>query len=196
MLVRKLATKIAAPKWPAITVPSWVVSEIVRLARRGGEVTLRSDGRLLEARGGSRTLACKLIGERFPPDYDRLIPSVAAGTASFAAADMVLALARLEAAASRERPAVGLSWDGGAGLGLCLAREEALADDVISAETTGASQIALSIESLTKAIEAIGADRLRLSHEQRPGVVVRLDVPEDDGAVAIIAPVHWSAAAA
>jgi hypothetical protein len=48
----------------------------------------------------------------------------------------------------------------------------------------------------TTAIKATGAARIRLCVDQRPGAVLRLDALDDDGVVAIVAPVYWNKARA
>jgi hypothetical protein len=42
-------------------------------------------------------------------------------------------------------------------------------------------------------IESIGAKRVRLSLEDKPGAVLRLDTLDDSGVVAIVAPIWWTA---
>jgi DNA polymerase-3 subunit beta len=191
-LVRRISS-VAAPGWPAITIPTATVTMIERLARLGEEnVVLRTDGRLLEARAGGCSFVTKLIGEAFP---DHLMPERATSATTFAVPEMQAALERLAAAASGHSAAAGLQWNGNEGaLRLCLAHEEGAASDVISAETTGVGCVALSIALMTKTMTATRRDRLRLTVEQRPGATVRFDAPDDGGVVAVIAPTYWRAA--
>jgi DNA polymerase-3 subunit beta len=195
-LLRRAST-IAVPGLPGggIIVPLATAEEIVRLARRTS-VTLATDGRLLEARvdGGRHAIVSKLIDVSFP-DYARAVPPPASTTATFAAADMLGALARLTATSSHEHPAVGLTWDGGDALSLCLAQEGGIATDVIAAATTSSGRVACAAALLTKVIKTMNVARLRLSIDAVPGATLRLD-PLEDGAVAVIAPIRWSAAAA
>jgi DNA polymerase III subunit beta len=194
MMLRRVSS-IAASSWPDITIPTAAVAEIARMAKRG-DVTLRSDGRLVEARAEGLSFTTKLIGEAFP-DYARLIPAPGAAQAIFDVAEMLAALARLRAASSSQlAPVAGLTWGAGGALTLCLAHEDGAAIDTIAATTSGASRTACAVRSLTTAIEATGAGWLCLSVEERPGAVVRLDAPEDEGIVAIVAPMYWRGATA
>jgi DNA polymerase III sliding clamp (beta) subunit (PCNA family) len=184
---------IGLPALPGsgITVPTASAKEIARLARRSG-VTLATDGRLLEARGegGRLAIASKLIDDSFP-DYVHAVPQLATTAATFAAADMLSALARLTAASAQQRPVAGVTWDGGRALSLCLVHEDGTATDAIAATTTGTGRVACTTGQLKKVIEVMDAARLRLSIDVTPGAVLRLDAPEDDGTVAVIAPIRW-----
>ena len=50
-----------------------------------------------------------------------------------------------------------------------------------------------SVAALSGLIEALGTKRVRLSIEDKPGAVLRLDAPDDSSVVAILAPMYWSA---
>jgi DNA polymerase III subunit beta len=197
LILLRRTSAIAVPALPGggIIVPPAAAEEIDRAARRTG-VTLVTDGRKLEARvdNGRLTIVSKLIDGTFP-DCVRLVPPLAAATVEFAAADVPAALARLAAASSYERPTAGLIWDGGDTLSLCLAHEDGIAADAIAATTTGNGRVACSVVLLTKVIKAMDTARLRLSVDATPGAALRFDPPEDDGTVAVIAPIRWSAAA-
>jgi DNA polymerase III subunit beta len=196
VLLRR-ASMMVVPALPhgGIIVPSATAKEIARLARRRG-VTLATDGRLLEARVDSGRLAIvsKLIDAEFP-DYVRAVPPPATTAATFTTADMLSALARLTAVSSHERPAVGMKWDGGDALSMCLVNEDGVAADAIAATTTSTGRVACATALLKKVIELMDVACLRLSIDAVPGATLRLDPPED-GAVAVIAPLRWSAAAA
>jgi DNA polymerase-3 subunit beta len=126
-LARRISS-VAAPGWPAITIPTAAVTMIERLARLGEEnVVLRTDGHLFEARAGGRSFVTKLIGEAFL-DHGRLVPEPATSAMTFAVREMQAALKRLAAAASGDSAAVGLQWKGNDGrLRLCLAYEHGAA---------------------------------------------------------------------
>jgi DNA polymerase III subunit beta len=189
-------SSIAVPaSWCPITVPTEAIDEIARMAGKRNNVTLRSDGRLLEATTNGFRFVSRLIGEGFP-DTSRLVPAVTSSTATFATIDMMTALARLAAAASRDTPAAGLSWNGDDELRLVLADEEGAAFDAIAATTTGRGRVALAVDLMTKIMTAVGADRLRLSVEGLSDATVRLDVPDDEDVVAVISSRRWSSAAA
>jgi hypothetical protein len=81
-------------------------------------------------------------------------------------------------------------------LSLCLAREDGAASDAIAATTSGTGRTACAVPLFTTAIKATCASRLRLSVDQQPGAVLRLDAPEDTDVVAIVAPAWWSGARA
>jgi DNA polymerase III sliding clamp (beta) subunit (PCNA family) len=178
-----------------ITVPTASAKEIARLARRTG-VTLVIDGRLLQAYVEGRRFAIisKLIDVSFP-DYIRDVPPLATTAATFSAADMLSALARLSAASAQERPVVGMTWGGGDALSLCLVRENGVAADAITAATTGSGRVACTTAMLKKVIEVMGVTPLRLSIDTTPGATLRLDPPEQDGTLAVIAQIRWFATA-
>jgi DNA polymerase-3 subunit beta len=186
---------IEAPAFPGIIIPPSTVKEIDRLGRRSG-FTLRTDGHLFEARvdGGRLTIVSRLVAATYP-DYARVIPAPAATTVTFAAADMLAALARLSAASLRGQATVGMTWDGADALSLCLVREDDIAADSITATTTGSGRVACTTAMLKKVIEVMGVAHLRLSIEATPGAKLRLDPAEDDGTVAVIAPIPWFATA-
>jgi DNA polymerase III subunit beta len=190
MMMRR-ASRIAAPDWPAITVPARSIDAIARVAKRGGAI-LRTNGRLLaaDAADGSASFATKLIGEAFV-DHARTIPSRAEATAVVETADLAAALARLAAASVSERaPTVGMTWGDGE-LQLVLAFEADIASDAIAARTTGQGCVAAAISYLDTVLTALGAPVLCLSVGAAAGAVLRIDAGDD---VAIVAPVRWSGA--
>jgi DNA polymerase-3 subunit beta len=132
---------IEAPAFHGIIISRSTAEEIARFGRRCG-VTLRTDGKLLEASvdGGRLAIVSRLIDATFP-DYARHIPPLAAATVTFATADMLAALARLAAASLRGQATVGMTWDGGDALALCLANEADIAADAIAATTTGSGRV-------------------------------------------------------
>jgi DNA polymerase III subunit beta len=186
----KLMRRISAieAKLPCgIIIPASAVTEIARLAR-DNSVTLATDGRIIEARTTTTRFASKLISGPFP-DYARLLSPPAATAADFDSAEMRGALARLAAVSGRnDKAAVGLTWEGGGALSLVLANEDDAASDTLAAATSGTARVACSAGLLSGLIEAIGAKRVRLSIEDRPGAALRLDAPDDIGVVAIVAP--------
>jgi DNA polymerase III sliding clamp (beta) subunit (PCNA family) len=143
---------------------------------------------------GAARFASKLLDFRFP-DYARLLASTAATAEDFDSAQMRHAVARLAAVSGRDddRAAVGLTWNGGNALSLCLANEDGIASDMVAATTSGSARVACSAGVLTGLIEAIGSKRVRISIEDRPGAVLRLDAPDDRSVVAIVAPIYWTA---
>jgi hypothetical protein len=109
------------------------------------------------------------------PEYEGLVPPLAATTADFATPDVLAALARLTATSSHESPTVGMSWDGSGTVSLCLVREDGIAADAIAATTTGSGRIACSVARLTKVVKAMDAACLCLSVDAAPGAALRLD---------------------
>jgi DNA polymerase-3 subunit beta len=186
----KLLRRISAieAKLPCgIIIPTSAATEIVRLARHNS-VALATDGRVIEARAGTARFASKLIDGIFP-DYVRLLPPPAATAAVFDGALMRGALTRLAAVSGRDdNAAVGFMWDGGGALSLVLANEDNTASDTVAATTSGTGCAACSVAALSGLIEAIGTKRVRLSIEDKPGAVLRLDAPDDSSVVAISSP--------
>jgi DNA polymerase-3 subunit beta len=189
-LVSRTST-IETADWPGIIIPTATVGEISRLARRHDSIELITDGRIVEARAGAARIASKLVDGIFP-DYASCLPPPAATAADFDAGGMRAALARLIATSARDdNAAVGLRWDGGGALSLCLANEADIASDTIGATTTGNGRTACSAAMLSGLTEAIGAKRVRLSIEDKPDAILRFDAPDDSSAVAMLAPVYW-----
>jgi hypothetical protein len=125
-----------------------------------------------------------------------MLPSANAAAATVDAAEPRAALVRLAAASARKdgKPAVGLTWSNGGDLSLCLAREDGIAADSVDATATGSARIACATTMLATLIEATGAERVRLSVEDRPGAALRIDAANE--VTAVIAPIYWPGARA
>jgi DNA polymerase-3 subunit beta len=170
-----------------VIVPAKTVEEIERLAKIG-DVTLRFDSKVLEARAGARALYSKLIDATFP-DYQRVIPVPSANSFEVDRATLVEALTRLNAVADGKRPSVGITWADNT-VSLCIPESDGTADDQVPAVTTGAARIAVAISKLSKILDEIEVDRLYFdtADERSP---LRISIPGDENFVCLLMPMKW-----
>jgi hypothetical protein len=106
-------------------------------------VTLRRSQRLLAVVTPEFEFTTQLIAGPFP-DYQRVIPAVSGNSAACDRAELLAALARLEAVSTADAALVALVFGGAAHVDVYLARQPDDGRDAIDAEVTGVAMTALS----------------------------------------------------
>jgi DNA polymerase-3 subunit beta len=176
---------------PSIIIPRRTVEAVIKLLRRKtGTVVLRVSPRLLEISASGLTLTSKLIDAKFP-DYSRVIPAPASNFVTVARIELREALARLKAVADQKAKShsAGLTWADG-NLQLCLSREPGVAEDILSAKTTGSGRVAANINYLMDTLDALGGDNARVECSS-PASPIRITNPVAADMLAVVMPIAW-----
>jgi hypothetical protein len=92
-----------------------------------------------------------------------------------------------------DKAAVGMTWNNGDALSICLANEDGAASDTVGARTSGVGRVACSAQAFACLLEALDTKRVHLSVQDTPGAVLRIERPADAGMVALLAPIYWRA---
>jgi DNA polymerase-3 subunit beta len=172
---------------PGIIVPAAACAEIVRLAKPGG-VTLRTDGKVLEARAGSRSHATKLIDGTFP-DYARVVPTASGCAVECARADLLGALERAGGAANGKFPAVQIAWGEGE---LTIMLPDETSADTITATARQPGKTWAPITKLIGLVETFDCERIVLD-AANAFTPIRITQPDDAGLLALLMPVKEGA---
>jgi DNA polymerase III subunit beta len=156
-------------------VPLPTASIVQKLIKKteADKVTLKRAKVLLVIETPEITFTTKLIDAVYP-DYSRVIPETAKNTIAVDSDDLVAALTRLAAVATKDGvPLVALQWQDGGNLELSLAREPGSGHDVVAAETTGNAQVAVPLAQLVYLLEQINADTLHLSADGTSPIIIK-----------------------
>jgi DNA polymerase III subunit beta len=159
------------------------------VAKLGGPI--RIDHKVIDAGDDRHRFCHKLIGATFP-SWQRVIPAPSSHKVEVATAELLPVLDRLAAFGARQKSAcaVGLEWTEGGDLSLCLSDRPGAADDFVSATCTADGFVALNVHYLEGLLNALGAERVVLDVKS-PRSPLRIEVPEDPGALAIQMPMIW-----
>ena len=184
----------------AAIVPIATIEPIIKLLTRSKMIErlrLRRSRTLLEIAASAFTLTTKLIEGTFP-DYQRIIPKLPANSATVDRAELVAALARLEAVATSERkiaPPVGFEWSPTEpALRLSLPNQAGTAEDLIAAAIAGNAMIQSAIplgHVLELADELSGKSVCIASDGGGEGVLIT--DPDNDATLIVQMPCRWSA---
>jgi DNA polymerase-3 subunit beta len=191
-LVRVVAD-MPAPKLPGnggrpgVIVPAAACAEIVKLAK-AGEVALRIDGRIIEARAGSQLFCSKTISGTFP-DYSRVIPAVSGHAVECERAALIAALERALAVVDKQEklPVARLAWREDE---LALTLPDDTGIDTIAATSREPGWTAVSLHRLLNLLDAFDGERVTLDAGNHYSPV-RLTVSGDDDLLAILMPCAW-----
>jgi DNA polymerase-3 subunit beta len=157
-----------------LIVPTPAVTMLLRLLRqvKPERVLLRRSRAVFSASApGGFEIVSGLIDSRYP-DYQRVLPRAGTDSASCQRIELLGALARLKAVAGGEFPLIGLEWDAGGPLRLCVARQPDAGAEPIAAKTTGTARKAFSLPQLTALITEFSDAAITLSAADR-GLVIR-----------------------
>jgi hypothetical protein len=176
------ATKLLRTSVPAdpfstdrnLIVPASTATILLKLLRqvKPETVMLRRSRTVLSASAPGFELISGMIAGPYP-EYERAMPQTKGNAALVQRADLAAALARLQAVAIGEAPLIVLTWANAEPLRLHLARQPQAGEDIITAQATGAAQIAFSLPALTSLIAAFDNDALLLEAEADRGVLIR-----------------------
>ena len=174
--VKLLRVSIAADHFSedrSLIVPAKAAMALIRLIKqtKPNRVTLRRSHARFAVAGPRFEFVTALIDGNYP-DYERVLPRASTNVARCGRADLIGALARLDAVADGELPLLALSWIDGGPLHLFLPRQPGDADDAIAAEARGSAQIALSLPQLTAMISNFTSERLHLEAAGAEGPLV------------------------
>jgi DNA polymerase III subunit beta len=186
-LTRGLASVAATGEWRSIIVAKSAIEIMTAL---GGN-RLITDGRIVQMISEETTFASKVIDETYP-DWKRVVPQKSQNTVEFNIADLLSALARIKAVAIGDgvdkHRTCGLKWCTGDSLTLLL-RDDA-AEEIVAALAVGECILAVAIDYLIDALEALDAERAVIDCADC-GSQIRITAPGDDGVLGIVMPRRW-----
>jgi DNA polymerase-3 subunit beta len=152
-----------------------LVQKLIR-ATKTQQVTLRRDRALFAVTAPGFEFTTRLVDAVYP-EYARVLPKATPNVVTCDRAALGGALIRLAAIADGEPPLlVALAWGDGGPLRVFLPRQPGDANDVITAEASGATRIALSLPQLTDMIGNFDCDRIRLAADGDGPLVLHGDV--------------------
>jgi DNA polymerase III subunit beta len=153
-----------------------------------------TDGRVIQATTKDSVFASKLIDGTFP-DWRRVVPEASSNSAEFSVAEMLAALARMQAFANKEDTqkkggVCKLSWSANSDV-LTIRLKADAAEDVVAAAVGGLDgEFACSIRYLTESLKNLNSKRAVLNSES-PTSPVRISTPEKDDVLGVVMPMRW-----
>jgi DNA polymerase III sliding clamp (beta) subunit (PCNA family) len=189
-----IMTSIAAGKFSEgrrdLILPREAAAILARLLKsaKPATVTLRRSKRLIAVNCTGFSFVSKLIDYVYP-DCRPVIPPASSNWVTCNRAQLLAAIARLEAVATApETPLLVLSFDGAPQLDICLAREPDNGMDRLDAEAAGAGKVAVQISQLADMIGEIPGEFIRL--EATGGRPLR--ILGDGAKLALVNQCHWN----
>jgi DNA polymerase III subunit beta len=157
-----------------LVIPAQAVTVLIRLLRqvKPSQLTMRRSHAAFGVSAPGFDFVTAMIGTPYP-DYQRVVPAASNKIARCARRDLIGALARLDAVAG-DLPLVALTWTESGPLRLFLPHQPDDASDIIAAETTGATKIALSLPRFAALISEFNCDRIHLeAADMGQGLMIR-----------------------
>lgn len=144
-------------------IPLAAVSDLLVILKDAPEMGLHINSRLLQLCAGPVVYMAKLIDGSYP-DFDRVIPDPKAGRgATFDAAEMGAALAKVAAISNERSRSVRMNFEAGKVVLLCRNMEGATSTETVETDFTGEPvEAAFNATFLMAALKGLGAERVHM----------------------------------